>query len=318
MISCDARPMPCAKQGRPDISRLDQGLQLQWDHEANAHLGNIVMKPHSHLKVQWKCDQCPDGHPHAWHSKVSNRTTGSGCPQCSGHKVCQHSCLATKAPQIAADWDHKANAHLGTPNTMLAQSSKPAHWRCHKCGHQWVTRIQHRAKPGRGTSCPMCAPKRTVAKRPTFADSQHPVLAEWDHERNAAHGNFPHNTTEGSNKQIHWLCSKCPAGQEHSWSAPPYRRTGKHQAGCPMCSGQVACRCNSLQACYPDIAADWDYAKNPGQPADYPAGSRQMAWWCTAERGSWQQSINGRTVVVQQIPARARRVQQRQFAVQQE
>ena len=52
----------------------------------------------------------------------------------------------------------------------------------------------------------------------------------------------------------------------------------------------MACKCNSLQSCYPHVAADWDHAKNPGQPADYPASSTHIAWWCTAERGSWQQS----------------------------
>ena len=307
-----------SEKGGPDISLLDQALQLHWDYEANAHLGNIVIKPYSHLKVQWKCDKCPDSHPHAWHSAVSNRTTGTRCPQCTGRKVCQHNSLATRAPVVAADWDHKANAHLGTPDTVLAQSHKPAHWRCHKCGHQWVTKISLRTNTNTTSGCPMCAPKRTAARRPTFADSQHPVLAEWDHERNAAHGNFPHNTTEGSSKNICWLCSKCPAGQVHSWIATPDLRTGKFQTGCPVCAGQVACECNSLQACYPSIAADWDFSKNPGQPADYPASCTQMAWWCTAERGSWQQSISGRTSVVQQKLARARRVQQRQFAVQQE
>ena len=54
-----------AQQAGPDISRLDSDLQQQWDHAANAHLGNIDITPQSHRKVGWLCDQCPDGHLHS-------------------------------------------------------------------------------------------------------------------------------------------------------------------------------------------------------------------------------------------------------------
>ena len=104
--------------------------------------------------------------------------------------------------------------------------------------------------------CPQCALSQQRRRRPTFAESQHPLLAEWDHRRNSHLNNFPHNTRLQSDKQIWWLCTKCPAGQEHSWSAPPARRIGRHQSGCPVCAGRAACRCNSLQALYPDAAAE--------------------------------------------------------------
>ncbi|KAL3147935.1 hypothetical protein ABBQ32_002639 [Trebouxia sp. C0010 RCD-2024] len=51
------------RQGGPDISNLDPALQQQWDHAANAHLGNIAMKPYSAKKVHWTCDQCPGATP---------------------------------------------------------------------------------------------------------------------------------------------------------------------------------------------------------------------------------------------------------------
>jgi len=47
----------------PDISQLKPHLQQQWDQEANAHLGSVVIKQHSGKRVQWICDQCPNGHP---------------------------------------------------------------------------------------------------------------------------------------------------------------------------------------------------------------------------------------------------------------
>ena len=96
-------------------------------------------------------------------------------------------------------------------------------------------------------------------------------------------------------KQIYWLCKKCPAGQQHSWSAAPNSRTGRSKHGCPCCAGKAACQCNSLQALHTSIAAEWDHGKNKGQPSDHTAGSQHMAWWSSPQRGSWQQTINSRT-----------------------
>ena len=149
------------------------------------------------------------------------------------------------------------------------------------------------------TGCPQCAKEanstKQKAKHPTFAECNHPLLAEWDHERNAAEGHFPDKVRLRSSKQIYWLCSKCPAGQEHSWSARPADRTGRQQSGCPCCAGHAACKCNSLQALYPDTAAEWEHGRNKGQPKDYSAGSGYLAWWYSPQHGSWQQSINSRT-----------------------
>ena len=64
-------------------------------HDRNKHLGSIVVKPQSGRKVWWSCPDCPDGHSHIWEATVANRTTGSGCPFCSGAKVCKHNSLAT-------------------------------------------------------------------------------------------------------------------------------------------------------------------------------------------------------------------------------
>ena len=55
------------------------------------------------------------------------------------------------------------------------------------------------------------------------------------------------------------------------------------------------CKCNSLQTWFPDIAEEWDYARNKGTADDYPAQSTKAAWWKSIERGSWQTPIQGRT-----------------------
>ena len=299
-MCCESAQGQFVQQQGPDISCLDPALQQQWDHAANAHLGNIVIKPHSsRRKVWWTCDQCPDGHLHSWEATVSHRTAGTGCPQCSSHKVCKHNSLATKAPKVAAQWDYEAND--STPNDVVAQSNTSVGWRCDVCGHPWTATIDSRVSKLK-TGCPQCCNNTKTNKRikhPTLAECQNPhskaVLAEWDHERNPLQRNFPHNTTLRSCKRIFWLCQKCPAGQEHSWSAQPNCRTGRSKTGCPFCAGRAFCKCNSLPSLYPDIAAEWDYAKNNDNPNDYTARSNSPAWWCSPQRGSWRQRIDSRT-----------------------
>ena len=240
------------------------------------------------------CDQCPDGYLHSWAASVQNRSAGTGCPQCSGRKVCKHNSLATKAPSVAAQWDYEAND--GTPDSLVAHSSQLVGWLCDACAHKWRAAPHQRVSKNR-RGCPKCALHARTIKttQPTFAESRDPqvktLLAEWDHERNAPQGNFPHNTRLKSHKRIFWLCHKCPAGQQHSWPAPPYQRKHHNKTGCPYCAGRAACKCNSLQALSPDIAAEWDYIKNQGQPSDYTASSSHLAWWVNPERGSWQQRI---------------------------
>ena len=293
-----------ANQGPPDISRLDPDLQQQWDYAANAHLGRIDIKPQSNRKVGWICDQCPDGHLHSWSATVGHRTNGSRCPQCSGDKVCKHNCLATKAPSVAAQWDFAAND--GTPDSVAAQSNQHAGWHCDACGHKWRARVELRVCKNKA-GCPQCAQnKKTTIKQikhPTIAE--HPaLLAQWDHACNAEQGQFPHNIRLKSNKQIFWLCNKCPAGQEHSWSASPGLRSSRINTGCPFCAGKAACQCNSLQALYPSIAAEWDHGKNADQPSHHTAGSHDMAWWFSPQRGSWQQTIHSCTSKVRNRPVR--------------
>ena len=279
------------QQKASNISRLNPALQQQWDHAANAHLGNIDIKPYSNRKVWWTCDQCPDGLLHRWEATIYNRTRGNGCPQCIGHKVCKHNSWLPRLPWLQLS---------GTMKKMLGHLKPWWHkasslWHCDVCGHKWSIPPGQRIRMKSG--CPKCADHATTkrSKQPTFTDCQDPrgraCLAEWDHKLNAPQGNFPHNTSLKSHKHIFWFCSKCPAGQKHSWSAPPYGRVSPRNAGCPVCAGKAACKCNSLQSLYPDIAADWDYSKNQGQPSGYTASSHRMAWWFSSEQGSWQQEI---------------------------
>ncbi len=223
---------------------------------------------------------------------------------CSGNSVSKTTSLAAKAPDIAQEWDYKQNT--GSPADYTAYSNYKAKWRCSACGHSWAARIENRVGhgDGDGTGCPECYNLRRSQPRMrhrALADSGHPVMKEWDYELNEQQGLDPHKITLRSNKRCNWICRQCPAGQLHRWKAAPLVRT-LQASGCPYCSGLKACKCNSLQALSPEVAAEWDYVKNEGTPDDYPANSHMKAWFLSTKRGSWQAKINNR---VQQAKKKA-------------
>ena len=156
------------------------------------------------------------------------------------------------------------------------------------------------SRVAKGTGCPKCYRKRigrrkdgSRHKHPTFAECNHALLSEWDHDQNAEQGLFPEDITLGSNKPVHWVCRQCSLGVLHRWVTQPNTRISKHN-GCPYCSGQAVCKCNSLATCCPEIAQEWNYSKNKAGPGDHIAQSHEVVWWQTASRGSWQQSIHQR------------------------
>ena len=276
-------------------------MQLTWDHNKNAHLADIVVKPKSNLKVWWQCDRCPQGHPHEWQAQVQQRSTsaeaGSDCPFCAGHAVCSHNSLATLAPHIALDWDYAANKL--TPHDYTSNCQERASWRCHICGHEWDVKINSRVCYSSG--CPACYARRagykadgTRTSHPTLAQTDHPMMAQFDHARNAQYGLDWNKITCGSNKLVHWICHKCPMGHTHRWTVSPHRRS-YGSTGCPYCSCKKACQCNCLQTHCPEIAAEWDHSRNECTPSDYLPSSVALVWWKATDRPSWQQTIASRT-----------------------
>ena len=129
-------------------------------------------------------------------------------------------------------------------------------------------------------------------KQPTFEAVQHPLLLHWDHERNAADGIHPHDTTLGSRKLVHWVCHDCPKGQLHLYQKTPAHRTHRQGSGCPYCAGTRASDCNSLQTHYPRVASEWDFVRNELTPAQVASRSSKLVWWGNLSRGSWLQKIS--------------------------
>ena len=255
------------------------------------HLGAIRVKPNSSIKAVWQCDKCPAGQPHVWAATVYSRTHGAQCPYCCNRLLCLHNSLATIAPDVAQYWNHSNNKKL--PEHVLAGSHDKAEWQCPACNWEWQARVAQRVRNKSG--CPKCSRQRRRAQpQPKFAEAQPACLAEWDHERNDAKGIYPDTITLASNKQVHWICLRCPRGQPHRWTAPPFNRVGGGQ-GCAICAGKQACVCNCLASLFPSVAAEFDVEKNGFAPSEIPARSHKKVWWRNARRGSWMQTLNERT-----------------------
>ena len=187
--------------GGPNISLLSEDLQGQWHKELNVHLGNILIRPGSHRKVWWSCDECPDGLPHIWEAAVKNRTHGTGCPFCSGNAACQHNTVASRAPAVALLWDAKKN-HPLSPAQVTVYSRKRVLWKCNVCHYESQAPVQ--TKVCVNSACPQCAKANvgTRQKHTTFAAARHALLDQWHHDQNKAVGIFPNNTTLKSSKLV--------------------------------------------------------------------------------------------------------------------
>ena len=277
--------------GLPDISLLSAELQQQWDTERNLHLGALKVKPNSNTMAVWQCKMCPAGQPHIWTARISNRARGARCPYCNNRLVCLHNSLATKAPDVARYWNHSKNDK--TPDQVVAGSRSRAEWKCPTCQSEWQAAVGMRVV--RKAGCPKCSHQnKSRQSQPTFAEAQPACLAEWDYEHNDAKDIYPDNTTLGSSKLVHWICSCCPRGQPHRWTARPYARVG-HGQGCAVCAGRQACVCNSLASLFTSVAAEFDVDKNGFGPCEITSRSRKRVWWKNAQQASWRQRVDDRT-----------------------
>lgn len=256
--------------GRPDLAK-------EWDYEKNIPLTPSDVTIGSSKKVWWRCEK-----GHSWQSVIANRVRWSGCPFCSGKKVCQDNCLKTKYPSLVEEWDYEKNMPL-TPNDVMPGSSKKAWWRCKK-GHSWESSIASRVK---GSGCPYCQGFYVTIEN--SLEKCYPDLAKlWDYEEN-----FPQKPSEVvkfSSSKVAW---KCENG--HQWEARISDLTSKGTL-CPYCSGKRVSERNSLEKCYPEIAEEWDYSKNGKlRPSEVSYGSRKSVWWKCPKGHSWKSVIGNRT-----------------------
>ena len=103
----------------------------------------------------------------------------------------------------------------------------------------------------------------------------------------------PNEVGCGADNKIWWLCSN-----GHSYQSRIASRTGKNRNdGCPYCSNKkILIGYNDLQTTYPEIAKEWNQAKNGVlKPTDVTRGNGKKVWWKCSKGHEWQTTILERT-----------------------
>lgn len=218
-------------KGYNDLKTKNSELVKEWHPIKNGDLTPSDITPGSQRIVWWLCEK-----GHAFDAKVNDRTSSDrGCPICSNHRVLEgYNDLKTTHPALAKEWHPTKNGDL-TPNNIISGGNKKYWWLCIKCKNEWNATIHHR-KRGRG--CPECSKiKRAVtriesliSKKGSLSDTYPDLCKEWHPNKNGEL--HPAIISNGSNKKVWWLCSKC--SQEYQ-SAVVTRVKG---VGCPRCAKQ--------------------------------------------------------------------------------
>lgn len=134
------------------LSVMAPHIACEWHPAMNGELTPNLISHGSNKRVWW---QCPKSKEHVYQAIVANRTKvrGTGCPFCSGKKVCSDNCLETLFPSIAVEFDGEKNAPL-TSRDVTPFSHREVWWRClADTNHSWRATIASRTRGGR---CPSC------------------------------------------------------------------------------------------------------------------------------------------------------------------
>ena len=184
---------------------------------------------------------------------------------------------------LLREWDTAHNLPM-TPQTVTYGSHKAAWWRCEN-GHEWKAAIYTRSA---GARCPYCTGRKVLVGFNDLA-TQHPELArQWDYKKNVPL--VPADVSAGSHRPVWWRCEK-----GHSWRASIHSRASG--CGCPVCSGrQILPGENDLATTYPEIASQWDFARNGNlTPKDVFPGTEKKVWWVCGHGHHWRVAVSART-----------------------
>lgn len=234
--------------------------------------------PYGSNKIMWWKGKCG----HEWQTSVKARSHGENCPICSGARVIEGvNDLATKYPNIAAEWSEK-NDPL-KPTMVSPASHKKVVWK-DKFGHEWTATVKSRTI--NGTGCPYCSHNLVLTGFNDLASRLPEIAAEWS-ERNLPL--TPDKVTAFKNMRVWWKC-----GLGHEWYTLISTRSGGSQ--CPYCSGiKLLKGFNDLPTKHPLLAEEWSERNLPLTPDMVNEKSTKNVWWkCRGCGYEWKSVIKSR------------------------
>ena len=180
----------------------------------------------SNAYAVWRCTSGEGGcGGHEWVARISSRvnadgTAGSGCPACSGYKLTEANCLATKCPKVAA---------------------------------QLVRVLRAKGKREAGTKT-LADRFRALAR-----EAREAWMEEHADPDVPAGPEGARRVTCGSSKYAVWRCTSGEGGcGGHEWVVTINNRVnsdGTAKNGCPACSGYKPTEANCLATKCPKVAA---------------------------------------------------------------
>lgn len=180
----------CLATKYPDIAK-------QWHPTLNGDLTPNDVPKSGAINVWWLCPDC-----HESYKKQIAERQKSGCPYCSGKRVCEWNCLAIKLPDIAKMWHPTLNGDM-TPNDVTCGSNKMAWWLCKNCNENYNASICNITY---GYGCPYCSGQK-VCNWNCLATKHAEIAGQWHTIKNGKI--TPHDVVSGSRKKFWWKCSFC-------------------------------------------------------------------------------------------------------------
>ena len=166
---------------------------------------------------------------------------------------------------LLREWDTAHNLPL-TPQTVTYGSHKSAWWRCEN-GHEWKAAVYTRSA---GTRCPYCTGRKVMVGFNDLATQSPELARQWDYRKNAPL--VPADISAGSHRSVWWRCEK-----GHSWRASIHSRASG--CGCPICAGrQILVGENDLATVDPELAQEWNAARNTRKPTEISRLSQYPVW----------------------------------------
>lgn len=132
----------------PPISQTSPELLHYWHPTKNVNVTPDDVSIKSFDKVWWKC---PKGVDHEWECSVRYALKSDGktvnCPFCFNKRVSITNSLATRYPEIAAQWHPTKNGSL-LPSQVTYVSNTAVWWQCDRDpAHVWKREIRKRVHP---------------------------------------------------------------------------------------------------------------------------------------------------------------------------